>query len=230
MAANHCFDMEVVGRVYAASGDLAKTDAVLLRMRESAERAAKAALRELGVDEGPEPFVLRHRRRASGSSAEANGNGNTGTKRSPSSSQRKKRHADGDDVFRPQPLERDLRAETEYTPPASSRAGKIARAARKGRLEEGLERERRRASGGGTLSAFARGARAQGQRLDADMEDDVPRIDVDGDMDMDAPFEAFAGGNVEVLRELERRDVQLGMRRVVDVACYMMDGAVSPGR
>ncbi|KAJ7075368.1 hypothetical protein B0H15DRAFT_866940 [Mycena belliarum] len=228
MAANHHFHVEIVRSVYAASGDLAQTDAVLLRMREKAEAEGLAALRELGVDVEMAPLAPRHRRQPSAatsaatSAASASGGSTAKSKPSPSSAQRRKRHSHGDTTFRPQPLEVDVLAETDYSPPSSSRAGALARLAKKGRKEEGLQREARRASGGGTLSGFERGARMHALR--PDMEDDLPHTPP-------APFAAFAEGNVEVLRELEKRDVVLGMRRVVDVARYMMDGAVpSPYR
>ncbi|KAJ7663044.1 hypothetical protein B0H17DRAFT_1211755 [Mycena rosella] len=51
MAANHGFDTGVVRRVYTAAGSFGRTDAVLLHMRESAENAAAAKLREFGADE-----------------------------------------------------------------------------------------------------------------------------------------------------------------------------------
>ncbi|KAF7330977.1 Myb-DNA-bind-2 domain-containing protein [Mycena venus] len=131
MAKNHGFGLEVVRNVYARSGDLRKTDEVLLRMRRKAEAEGEAALR--GADEGPpelglreeehrrrrrhsgvtatrdppepeppeQPFELRRRRQYSGATA------TTTVTRSPSSSQRKKqqqRHQHQADEFRPQPL------------------------------------------------------------------------------------------------------------------------------
>ncbi|KAJ7123127.1 hypothetical protein C8R44DRAFT_785340 [Mycena epipterygia] len=221
MAANHRFDTEVVRNVYAASGDLAETDKILLRMRERAEEAGLAALRELTggraeEDEYEAPLVLRHRRQRSGATATA-----ASSPRSASSSQRKKRQSDG--AFRPQPQTRDVLAETKYTPPTSSRAGGFIRLAKKGRVEEGLMRERRRASGGGTLSAFERDVRMQ---MRPDMEDDVPRTPPPLPQ-----FTAFASGDEAVLRELERRDVGLSMARTADVARFMLNGSVpSPYR
>ncbi|KAJ7911038.1 hypothetical protein B0H13DRAFT_2272119 [Mycena leptocephala] len=162
-----------------------------------------------------EPFELRHRRQDSGATA-------TTAQRSPpsapSSSQRKKRRQE--DEFHPQPLVRDVLADTEYTPPSGSRAGALARAMKKGRVEEGLQREQQRASGGGTLSSFSRDARLQTQgRGRPDMEDDVPPTPM-------PQFAAFAEGNVQVLRELERRDVSLAMLRTADVARYMVSGTL----
>ncbi|KAJ6544143.1 hypothetical protein B0H19DRAFT_296435 [Mycena capillaripes] len=253
MAQNHGFNMEVVRNLYARTGDLQKTDEILLRMRQTAEAAGEAALR--GGDETPpvpeppedasfaqhhlrrhsvaattrtaarsppeppeERFVLRHRREHSGATA-------TTAPRSPpsapSSSQRKKRQQLEEDEFHPQPLARDVLADTEYTPPSGSRAGAIARAKKKGRMEEGLQRERERAtvSGGETLSAFARDARmrAQGRRLD--MENDVPRAPT-------PQFAAFAQGNVRVMRGLEERDVSLAILQTGEVARYMADRTV----
>ncbi|KAJ7601431.1 hypothetical protein DFH06DRAFT_446447 [Mycena polygramma] len=261
MARNHGFGIEVVRNVFQRSGDLQKTDQILLHMRRTAEAAGEAALLGSGdeqallpepepapLEEAPvsrgrhhhrprhsgasvrtatrspsepaePPFPLRHRRQHSGASA-------TTAPRSPTSSQRKKRHQE-EEEFHPQPLARDVLADTEYTPPSGSRAGAIARAEKKGRMEEGLQRERGRASGGGTLSAFAREAlmqtQGQVQRRRPDMEDDVPPLP--------PQFAAFAEGNVEVLRELERRDLSLAMLRTADVARYMIDGTVpSPYR
>ncbi|KAJ7130780.1 hypothetical protein C8R43DRAFT_1024978 [Mycena crocata] len=220
MAANHSFDMEVVRNAYQMTGDLAKTDEILLQMRRAAEAAGQAALRELGGDTAPaeKPFVFRHRRQHSAATASS---AKRSPQSAPSSSQRKKRRVS--DEFHPQPLARDVLAEVEYTPPSGSRAGAIARLAKKGRMEEGLLREKRRASGGGTVSGFSREVmQGQGQRLRLDMEDDVPPT---------PQFEAFAEGDEGVLRELERRDVSLGLMRAADVAQYMLDGSIpSPYR
>ncbi|KAJ7250298.1 hypothetical protein C8J57DRAFT_681881 [Mycena rebaudengoi] len=207
MAGNHNFGTEVVWSVYSRVDDLAKTDAILLRMRTTAEAEGQAALNELGSDdewEGQqqqeEALTLRHRRRTSS------------LKRTPQSGESER--------FQPRMLERAMLGETEYTPPSESRAGGITRLVKKGRTEEALLRERKRASGGGTLSSFSRDMRMQTQgRAPPDMEDDVPRT---------PPFAAFAEANVEVLRELEERDVSLGMLRAAEVATYMIDGTVPP--
>ncbi|KAF8173750.1 hypothetical protein K438DRAFT_128454 [Mycena galopus ATCC 62051] len=160
-----------------------------------------------------EPFELRHRRQHSGATATTNA-----SRSAPTSSQRKKhRHRDQDreEEFRPQPLARDVLADTEYSPPSGSRAGAFTRMKRKGRLEEGLQREGQRASGGGTLSAFSRNARMQAEAQDNDMEDDMPPT---------PQFAEFAVGNVQVLREVEKRDLCLALRRTADVARYMSTG------
>jgi hypothetical protein len=246
MSKNHGFGLEVVRNVCARTGgDMEQTDAILLRMRRGAAAAAEAALREAEEEAPPEPeplfelshshrrrsiairsppdpnpetpeqpFELRHRRQHSGATATT----------ARSSSQRKKQQR-REEEFRPQPLARDnVLADTEYTPPSSSRAGAFARMRKKGRMEEGLQREQERASGGGTASAFSRHARmqTQGRIADMDMEDDLPPT---------SQFTAFAEGDEKVCKEVEKRDLSLAMLRTADVARYMAHGTIpSPYR
>ncbi|KAJ7712030.1 hypothetical protein B0H16DRAFT_1626482 [Mycena metata] len=201
--------------------------------REDRRRSAPAPA---PVEEAP--LVLRHRRQHSGAHGDhrpyhdaqptfrrlrprsARSGCTTRTAPAPSTPNATKGKSSPDSEFHPQPLARPVLAETEYTPPSNSRAGALARLKKKGRMEEGLQREKARASGGGTISAFERGARAQaqatpanGQQRRLDMEDDLP-----------APFAAFAGVNMQVLRELHRRDVSLAISRTSDVAMYMQKG------
>ncbi|KAJ7086378.1 hypothetical protein B0H15DRAFT_986484 [Mycena belliarum] len=129
MAANHHFHVEIMRSVYAASGDLAQTDAVLLRMREKAEAEGLAALRELGVDVEMAPLAPRHRRQPSAatSAASTSGGSTAKSKPSPSSAQHRKRHSHGDTTFRPQPLEVDVLVGPEpgvYSPPEDLSASK----------------------------------------------------------------------------------------------------------
>ncbi|KAJ6473271.1 hypothetical protein C8R45DRAFT_1077928 [Mycena sanguinolenta] len=248
MAKNHGFDLQVVRNVSARTGDLEKADQVLLHMRKTAEAAGEAALRseeetsphipeqhfELrrhssvsATRSPPRTFELRHRRQHSGATATSRMTATTARVRSPpsapSSSQRKKRHQHQpqDEVFRPQPLERDVLADTEYSPPSGSRAGAFTRMQKKGRVEEGLQREQQRASGGGTLSAFSRNARMQTQpqareRLDTEEENILPPTQ----------FATFAEGNVQEMTELERYDLMLAIQSMKDVARYMGKGIV----
>ncbi|KAJ6607931.1 hypothetical protein B0H10DRAFT_2069841 [Mycena sp. CBHHK59/15] len=217
--ANHNFGPQVVWNVYNAAQDLAKTDAILLRMRETAEAAGLAALqgRQPGEGEGEdhpeEPFTLRHRRRASATTTVSS------SKRTPqsaaSSAQRRKR---AEEPFRPLPLQPDALAlaKTEYTPPSGSRAGALSRLEKKGRREEGLMRERRRASGGGTISSFARDMTMQ-THGGPDVEDDVPPL---------AQVVALAQGNFEVAMELEKRDLSRGIKLTAHMASFLLDSSV----
>ncbi|KAJ7031099.1 hypothetical protein C8F04DRAFT_707870 [Mycena alexandri] len=209
--------------------------------REERRRSAPAP-----APEEEEPLVLRHRRQPSGATATTARATTRSPPSAPTSSQRKKRvhhhnsttHSSNsknatstkiksspDNEFHPQPLARPVLAETEYTPPSGSRAGALARLKKKGRMEEGLQREKERASGGGTISAFERGARraqalANGQQRRPDMEDDLPAPHPLST----APFAAFAEGNRQVLQELAQRDVSLAISRTADVAQYMARG------
>ncbi|KAK7053821.1 Myb-DNA-bind-2 domain-containing protein [Favolaschia claudopus] len=238
MAKNHGFGLEVVRNVFARTNDLHKTDEVLHRMRRSAEAVGEAALR--GADESPlppssperselrhhrrssgmsalrsspehpeEPFELRHRRQHSGASAKTNAT------RDGSSHRKKRQQAE---EFHPQPLDRDILAESEYSPPSHSRAAAFARM-QKGRVTESPPR-RGQQRPSGSRDAVGRSSSVRNARIHSNGRVATPPS---------PQFTTYAEGNVEELRDLERRDVSQAMLRAADVARYMVDGSLPPG-
>ncbi|KAJ7062875.1 hypothetical protein C8F01DRAFT_1135555 [Mycena amicta] len=196
MAENHGFSLQVVENVFTRTRSIAKTDAILLKLRETADAAVEAMLEVEDVDvedEQREALVLRHKRQLSGAST---------TIRTPqygggAGSSNRKRHGrtkQEEEAFRPRPLgidPQDVLADMDYTPPSGSRAAAVTRAARKSR-ESGADMSLRETHGSSRRA--------------------VP-----------VEIGEILRGNMQGLRELERRDVDMAMQKVEEVARYVLD-------
>jgi hypothetical protein len=127
MSDNHGFTLDVVRRLYDVIGDFQRTDAALMRMRNSAEEEATSFI---SMDVNPVDSQPRTSRHSS--------------------------HASPRRVLYPfpgleyTPVAPDSGNLSDYTPPETSRAGRYARLAREGRRHEALKQEGRRVSIGGT--------------------------------------------------------------------------------
>ena len=123
MSDNHGFTFDVVRRLYDLIGDFQRTDAALMRMRNSAEEEATSFI---NMDVNPD----RQRRTSHHSSP--------------------RRVLYPFPGLEYTPVAPDSGNLSDYTPPETSRAGRYARLAREGRRLEALKQEGRRVSIGGT--------------------------------------------------------------------------------
>nr|GAT49892.1 predicted protein [Mycena chlorophos] len=193
MAQNHGFGIDIVKNLFARTRDLARTDAVLLKMRQTAEAAGEAMLeveeeehREGVAQSSPQNHVhvQSHRRHVSGVRTPPSQSAARSTSES-----RKRRSAGGrEEVFRPTPLRidpQDALADTDYTPPSGSRAAALARAARRGLSM-------------GTTNVAER--------------EPLPVVNLDDILDRD----------LSGLRQLERRDVELALDKAHSFAAFVL--------
>ncbi|KJA19135.1 hypothetical protein HYPSUDRAFT_89611 [Hypholoma sublateritium FD-334 SS-4] len=149
IAAKRGLELEQVRSIFMAAGNLEDTDFVLeqLHARRLQGRASAAAGRTTLNDDGsvsseeiPAGLVLRT---ATVLSAVERSRQSTHQHRV----NKPRRSGRASLIIRPLPPADDEYDFSEYSPPDKSRAGQFARLERQGRLEEALERERRRVSG-----------------------------------------------------------------------------------
>lgn len=128
MSENHGFNPEIVRRVWNQTQSLRKTDEVLRRMREAAE---KAALRLLGDDGDVDEDIVQPRI------------GSGGRERSPARSTAPRRSShkrNSNSILRITPTEADQES-IEYSPRRPTRAARYARLVKEGRQDEAHARE-----------------------------------------------------------------------------------------
>jgi hypothetical protein len=124
MSDNHGFTLDVVRRLYNSIGGFQRTDAVLKKMRESAEAEAISFI-STDMDQ-----LDRHMPTSRQSSPRRVSNRFSGPQ------------------FTPAPV--DSGSMSDYSPPETSRAGQYAKLARQGRRHEALRQEAKTVSLGGT--------------------------------------------------------------------------------
>lgn len=139
MSENHGFNPEIVRRVWSQTQSLRKTDTVLRRMREAAEKAALQFLDDVD-EEGDQP-------RAGPSNAPAQG----------AAPRRSSHKLDSSPILRITPADPDEDS-LEYSPPKPTRAGQYVRLVREGRQDEAIAREVSYASGASPMKTPQRDA------------------------------------------------------------------------
>ncbi len=149
IAATRGLELEQVRGIFMAAGNLEDTDFVLqqLHARRLQGRSSAAAGRAkpdgssgASSEEIPDGLILRG---AAGPSAAESSRESTHRRRS----NKPRRSGRPSLVIRRLPPAEDEYDLSEYSPPNKSRAGQFARLEKQGRLEEALEREKRRVSG-----------------------------------------------------------------------------------
>ncbi|KZT11186.1 uncharacterized protein LAESUDRAFT_746997 [Laetiporus sulphureus 93-53] len=131
MSDNHGFNPNVVRAVFDRTGSLRKTDNVLRRMREAADRVADIMIDDADSEEDASTSRRSRQRRPSFQGKEHEAPLRSSHMRNSSILQHERMDLDGNDE----------ELETVCSPPKQSRAGQFARLVREGREEEAFFRE-----------------------------------------------------------------------------------------
>lgn len=142
MSTNHGFTEEVVRNVYKEVLDLRKTDDVLARMREKADEAGQGLIKRLSNPNSAAPRnSAQNGMTAHSVTAAAGSRRVVSTSAVDSSPTRKPKEDRTQPEFTPTFInasDDEYDRESEYSPPTGSRAGKIVKLLRQGRMEEAL--------------------------------------------------------------------------------------------
>lgn len=151
MSENHGFTPEIVRRVWGQTQSLRKTDTLLRRMREAAEKAALQLLE--GLDDANEDGDQSRAGPSTRANAPAQG----------VAPRRSSHKRNSSSVLRITPTEPDGDS-SEYSPPKPTRAGQYLRLVKEGRQDEAIAREASYASGASPMETPQRHAAEAGHQ------------------------------------------------------------------
>ncbi|KAL0065909.1 hypothetical protein AAF712_007035 [Marasmius tenuissimus] len=161
MATEYDFPAPVVLKVWNECGDIAETESVLAKLRTQFEDLVDQARRRrssVGLDASfqmpssriPTPLGMARTPDVDTPEQVSRPSASQLHSRSTASPHRSIQSKRNSPQFTPTLVREDDIPESDYSPPVGSRAGKFVRLRRQGRLQEALDRETRRASGGRT--------------------------------------------------------------------------------